>query len=346
MWLETSVFAQDLENFSRAAFIPWEKLHKKTVFVTGATGLIGYTLVSGLTYASREHGLDLKIIALVRNLQKAQEKYSAQLQSGNELSFVVGTVEQLPDISEKIDYVVHGASQTASRAFVEQPVETLCTAINGTQNVLELARQRHVQGMVYLSSMEVYGQPLKGHAVKEEEIGTFSPANVRNCYPLGKLACESLCSAYAHEYELPVKIIRLTQTFGPGIKQDETRIFGEFARCIMEKKNVVLKTKGETERCYLYTIDAATAILQVMLCGQKGEAYTAANKSTYCSIFQMAQMVAEIGKVSVAYELQDVEKMGYAPTLYMKLDTSKLENLGWEPTVNLKNMYRRMIETM
>lgn len=346
MWLETSVFAQDLEAFCAAEFIPWESLKGKTVFVTGATGLIGYTLVSGLIYANRKRGLGLQIVALVRSLQRAEEKYAAQLESGMELTFVEGAVENLPELPGKIDYIIHGASQTASRAFVEQPVETICTAVNGTQNILELARKKQVSGMVYLSSMEVYGHPEKGHLVHENEIGAFSPMNIRNCYPIGKIACESLGNAYAAEYQLPVITVRLTQTFGPGIAKDDCRVFGEFARCIIEKRDIVLKSKGETERCYLYTMDAATAIVQLMLCGNAGEVYTAANRGTYCSISQMAELVAEMGNIAVRYELQDIEKLGYASTLYMDLDTSKLEALGWKPTVDLKDMYNRMLQAM
>ena len=346
MWLETPVFAQDLENFCGAAFIPWEKLRRKTIFVTGATGLIGYTLVSGLLYASRKRGLDIKVLALVRSLPKAQEKYAAQLADGNDLQFVVGSVEQLPPIAGPIDYIVHGASQTASRAFVEQPVETINTAVNGTQNILEIARQKQVQGMVYLSSMEVYGHPEKGHLVTENEVGAFSTTNTRNCYPLGKIMCEAMCNAFATEHELPVVIARLTQTFGPGVAKDDQRVFGEFARCIIEHKNIVLKSKGETERCYLYTMDAATAIVQLLLCGKSAKAYSIANETTYCSISQMAELVARMGNVSVQYDLQDVEKLGYASTLYMKLDTSELRALGWQATVSLEEMYKRMLKAM
>lgn len=346
MWLETPVFAQDLETFCNASFIPWEKLRDKTIFVTGATGLIGYTLVSGLIYASRQRSLELKVIALVRSLPKAQAKYQEQLDSGSELSFVVGTVEQLPEIPEKIDYIIHGASQTASRAFVEQPVETIRTAVNGTQNMLELAREKQVEGIVYLSSMEVYGHPQKGKKKKETDIGAFSPMNTRNCYPLSKIICESMCNAYAIEHGTPIKIVRLTQTFGPGVKKEDQRIFGEFAKCVLQNQNIVLKTKGETERSYLYTIDAATAITQILLCGESGEAYSAANRDTYCSIAQMADLVAEIGCVSVQYELQNVEKLGYSSTLHMDLDTSQLEALGWKPTVNLREMYCRMLQAM
>ena len=123
-------------------------------------------------------------------------------------------------------------------------------------------------------------------------------------------------------------------------------MFAEFARCAIEKKNIVLKTKGETERDYLYTDDAVSAILTVLLNGKDGEIYTAANEETFCSIYEMAKLVADMGGVDILIEEQDISKMGYANTLHMDLDTSKLRNLGWKPQVGLEEAYRRLIRSM
>ena len=203
------------------------------------------------------------------------------------------------------------------------------TALKGTENILELAKAKKVSGMVYLSSMEVYGHPEKGHKVTEDEIGALSPLDIRNSYPISKIQCESLCFAYAKEYGVPAMSIRLTQTFGPGVNYNDGRVFAEFARCVIEKRDIVLKTKGETERSYLYTADAATAILTVLLKGEPGQAYNAANEDTYCSIAQMAEMVAKQGGVKVRYDIQDEVGNGYPKALYMDLDTEKLKALGW-----------------
>ena len=299
--------------------------------VTGATGLIGYTLVSGLLHANRQKQLGLTVLALVRDEARARERFAQQLSGGQDLQFIVGSVEDLPPISGPVDYIVHGASQTASKAFVQQPVETIHTALQGTKNLLELARAKQAAGMVYLSSMEVYGHPERGHKVTETEIGALSPLNVRNSYPISKQQCESLCCAYASEYGVPVMIARLTQTFGPGVHYNDARVFAEFGRCVLEKRDIVLHTKGETERSYLYTADAATAILTILLKGQPGQAYNAADESTYCSIAEMAQRVAQMGGIQVRFDVQDAKKFGYPKALYMDLDTSQLQSLGWEP---------------
>lgn len=317
-----------MEYICNARFIPWNELKNKTIFITGATGLIGFTLVQSLLYANKRRNLQLKVIALVRDINRAKERF-IEIADDVAIEYVLGSVENLPQIEQPIDYIVHGASQTASMAFVNQPVETILTAIKGTENLLRLAREKMVAGMVYLSSMEVYGYPEKGHKVTENEIGCLSPLDVRNSYPISKIQCESLCSAYAKEYDIPVMSARLTQTFGPGVNYNDGRAFAEFARCVVERRDIVLKTKGETERSYLYTADAATAILTILLKGSAGQAYNVANENTYCSIADMAEKIAKQGGIKVRYDIQDESKNGYPKTLYMDLDTSMLCGLGW-----------------
>ncbi len=347
MWIHNEIFRRDLEEVTADPAIPWNKLAGHTVLVTGATGLIGSTMVSALLYYGFKNKVSIKVLALVRNEEKARKLFQEQrIDCGENLKFVIGDVCALPEISESIDYIIHGASQTASKAFIENPVETIDIAITGTKNMLELAREKKCRSFVYLSSMEVYGYPEKGHKVTEYQIGALTPLKPRNCYPLSKQLCESICCAYTSEYHVPVRIVRLTQTFGPGVNYHDGRVFAEFARCVINKSDIVLKTAGETERSYVYTMDAVGAILTVLLKGNEGEAYNIANESSYCSIAQMADLVSNLGGVKVIFDLQDFETLGYAQTLFMDLDTTKIRSLGWIPRVGLINMYRNMIACM
>ena len=339
-----AVLQQDMENVCIADYIDWNKLKGKTVLVTGATGLIGSTAVNALLYTNEKRELNLTVLALVRNIEKVKTKFS----ENDSLKFIVGTVEAIPEIEGSVDYIIHGASQTASKAFIQQPVETIVTAVKGTLNLLELAKNKNVKGMVYLSSMETYGHPEKGHKVAESDAGAMTSLDVRNSYPISKQQCEALCCAYASEYDVPVMIARLTQTFGPGVDYNDNRIFAYFGRCILEKSDIVLKTKGETERDYLYTADAVTAILSIMLSGEKGTAYNVADETTYCSIAEMAHLLADNAGINVTFDIQDASANGYLSTLYMDLDTSRLRALGWKVMYSggLSEIYRRMIECM
>lgn len=333
-----SILEQDIDSVVDASFIPWDELKNKVIFITGGTGLIGYTLINALVKADEAMGLGIRIYALVRDIHRANERFAGIIGNTPALELVSGTVEGLGEHIPrdiKIDYIIHGASQTSSRFFIEHPVETIDTAVKGTGNVLELARRNKVEGFIYLSSMEVYGYPERGHKVSENEIGALSPLDVRNSYPISKVMCEAMCTAYAEEYGVAAKIIRLTQTFGPGVNYNDERIFAYFLRCICEKKDIVLKTRGETERSYLYTIDAVTAILTVLLKGEPGEVYNAADEETYCSIKEMAHWLAVKYGINVRFDIQDEAANGYPKTLYMDLDTSGLRNLGWSPMYSL-----------
>lgn len=325
-----TIIRENIESVAAAEFIPWEKLQNSTIMVTGATGLIGTSFIKALDYVNADKKLNIKVFALVRNEVKATERFADIIPHGM-IRFIVGSVENLPVIEEKVDYIIHAASQTASKEFVQHAVETIETSVLGTFNLLKLAKEKQCKGFVYLSSMEVYGYPEKGHKVRENEIGSMTPLDLRNSYPISKVMAEAMCCAYAREYNVPAMICRLTQTFGPGVHYNDNRIFAYFGRCMKEKKNIVLKTKGETERCYLYTTDAVTAILTIMLKGEPGQAYNAADESTYCSIAEMAERVAADGGIKVEYDIQPEAANGFPQTLYMKLDTTALQKLGWKP---------------
>ena len=322
------------------------KLVNKTILVTGATGLIGKTLIKSMLYYNKKNIEKINIIACVRNLDKAKTIF------GEETDFFKYLVSDICDIKPQklfINAIIHAASQTASKFFVKNPVETIKTALVGTKNILEFAKVNPVESFVYLSSMEVYGTPTTDEQITEEHSTNLDTTQVRSCYPESKRMCENLCISYGQEYNIPVKIIRLTQTFGPGVEYYDGRVFAEFARCQIEHRDIVLNTPGKTKRSYLYTADAATAIFTVLLKGKNGEAYNAANESSYCSIYEMAQMVASIDQTSpirVIIKEKDPELFGYAPTLHMNLSTKKLKDLGWEASVNLIDSFYQLILSM
>lgn len=317
----------------------FEELREKTVLVTGATGLIGQVIVNKLI------NLNARVIAVVRNAEKAKQKFGED----SRICFLITDINQLEIKRMEVDYIIHAASITSSKAFVSNPVDVSLTAIEGTRRTLEIARKSGVKGYVFLSSMEVYGTPQTDEKITEGHSSDVDPLRVRSAYPESKRMCESLCSSYYSQYNVPAKVVRLTQTIGPGIEYDDGRVFAEFARCVIEGRNIVLHTRGETKRSYLYSEDAAAAILTVLLYGASGDAYNAANEATYCTIYEMAQTVCKIcanGKIAVELMIEDTSSMGYAPTLHMNLDTSKLQKLNWKPTTGIVEMYEKMIKDM
>lgn len=310
----------------------------ETILITGSTGLIGSALV-------RKFAADgWRVLAAARNISKAETLF-ADLTN---VKIVQWDVLDMPEFSESMDAIIHAASETSSAAFVDCPVETIESVLDGTRNVLAFAREQSVRSMVFLSTMEVYGAPMTD-PVTERDYGYLDPIAVRSSYPEAKRLAENLCVAYAAEYEVPVKIARLTQTFGEGVRYDDGRVFAEFARAIIENRDIVLKTQGTTARCYCYLGDAVEAIQTILAKGVNGEAYTVANEATYCTIREMAERVVAANPesgVKLVFNFTDAEKRGFAPPFQMRLDCTKLRSLGWIPKVGLEEMFARLIASM
>lgn len=336
---ENPVVIDDISDVCNDNNIDWSRFTGKTVLVTGSTGLIGKLIVKSLCTKG-----GINVIAMARNKEKAEKCFASY--SG--VSIMVCDICNIPAIESDIDYIIHCASITDSKMFVNNPVDTFLTAVKGTDNIMKLAVEKKCSGVVYVSSMEVYGTPQTDEKIGERHSTDLDCMNVRSCYPESKRACENLCCAYSSQYGIRIMTARLTQTFGAGVEYNDGRVFAEFARCAVEKRNIILHTKGETKRSYLYTSDAVRAILAILADGQSCHAYNVANEETYCSIYEMAELVADrCGGDSVKVECipDDINKFGYANQLKMNLDTSAVKALNWRAVYSLEQMYERMIKS-
>lgn len=336
---------QELEHIAAAA-LNWSAFENKTVLVTGATGLVGSYTVRALATVNRIHHCNMRILGMVRNAEKARTIYGSLLNRGD-VSLLIGDVREPIVYDGQVDYIIHGASVTASREMVTKPVETIATAIGGTEHILRFALKKKVISMVYISSMEMYGTTDPSlEYVTEQDYGFVDVLQVRSCYPEGKRMCECMCAAYAHEYDLPVKIARLAQTFGAGVGTGESRVFAQFARSLIHGTDIVLHTEGKSYGNYCSTYDCVRGLLTILLKGTTGEAYNVVNERTNMRICDMAQMIADQsdGKIQVCFDIpEDALKYGYAPDVKMHLSGSKLRALGWEAEVDLPEMYQRLI---
>lgn len=328
--MNNSIFEEDIKNiindFDMSVF------DGKTILVTGATGLIGKLCVKSLLNS----GYNTQVIALVRDEEKAKNIFG----ESKRLTYLVQDINQRINTTRRVDYIIHAASTTSSKDFVEKPVETIYTAINGSRNILEFAKNKRLEGMVYLSSLEIYGVNEKEN-IKEEDYGYIDILNPRSSYSESKKMVETMCISYGTEYGVPVKIARLAQTFGAGVSISDNRVFAQFAKAIINKENIVLHTKGETKRNYCYTTDAVRGIFTILTKGENNNAYNVANENSYCSISEMAHLL-ENEYTKVEYKIDEVNR-GYNPTVKIALNTEKLNALGWEAKVNLKEMFDRLI---
>ncbi len=348
-WGTNLTLKEDLENFSKD-FKEQEFFKNSSVLITGATGLIGSLLVKNLAYVNRVHGLKMQIIPFVRNEKKAKEVLG-DLLDREDVTLCLGDVTDKININEKVDYIFHTASVTTSKTFVENPVGTLNVAIDGTRNVFEFAKEVSAKQVVYVSSMEAFGiTDPKKEKIKEEDLGYIDVLSVRSSYSEGKRICETISAAYASQYNLPIKIARLAQTFGAGVGSDDNRAYAFFTRSALKGEDIVLHTKGESMGNYCYTSDAMSGLIKILCYGKKGEAYTVVNEETSMKIKDVAALVCDTisnGKSSVVFDLpKSALTYGFAPDVTMKLSAEKLRSLGWEPKIDLKEMFKRLANSI
>jgi nucleoside-diphosphate-sugar epimerase len=308
--------------------------------ITGATGLIGSTLVRCLLTLDKS----ISITIPVRNREKAIAMYEKNALRLNIVE--CDLMEYCMSLDEKFDYIIHCASPTAGKYMNKHPVETYELAVETTRTLLKYARMNIIKGMVYVSSLEYYGQNLDDQIITEDFQGYIDATNARSSYPMGKRAAEYLCAAYAQEYDVPAKIARLTQTFGAGVAADDNRVFAQFARSVTSGTDIILHTTGESAKPYCYTTDCASAILFILFKGANGEAYNVANQDTYISIRSMAEFLRDNFNPNIKVAVEEHPELGYAPVTKLHLSSEKLMGLGWKPQYCLKEMFRRLMDGM
>ena len=316
----------------------------KTFFVTGSTGLIGSILIKALLTYSLKNNANIKIYALCRSKEKFNFVFK-DFRCNNLIPVYGDLIEfDIKTVNFSINYIIHGAAITTSKDMVEHAVETLDTAYSSTKKMLQLAYEKKVESIAYLSSMEVYGITNPNiQSVTEQDLGYIDIHSPRSSYPEGKRICECLCTCFASEYGVPVKSVRLAQTLGAGIDYNDNRVTAMFARSVVENKDIVLKTSGTTKRPIVYTTDAILGILIVLEKGKNGESYNIANEETFCSIKETAELIAhEIAKDKIKLLFDIQKKNNFAPDVLLNLSSKKAKELGWEAKIGLKEAYSRM----
>jgi nucleoside-diphosphate-sugar epimerase len=345
------ISTQEREDLSSVAhYEPLSFLAGKTILITGATGLIGSSLIKGLVTYNQLHQVPITIIGLVRDEKKAKDLFGS-FSTDSCLSFLQHDILLPLRLDVPVHYIVHAASITTSSLFVSHPVETIETTVLGTRSILEFARQQKVLSMVYLSSMEVYGRVEESdQRTTEKDLGSIDILNVRSSYSESKRLVECMCNSYCKEYGVPVTIARLAQTFGPGIGKMENRVFAQFARSAIAKKDIILHTSGQSVGNYCYLSDAIKAIVMLLVRGTSGEAYTIVNEETSMTIAEMASLVAcsiANNGIKVVFDIPfQTQNLGYAPETKLRLSSGKMEALGWHAEVNLEQAYQRLVASL
>lgn len=334
----------DIKSILRAD-IPWQRFNESTVLITGANGFLPAYMVETLLQLNKRD-ICVKVIALVRDKEKAEKRFNRWL-TFPALSFLVQDVCDAINCEDKIDYVIHAASQASPTYYGSDPVGTARPNVIGTDLLLRLALKNKSKGFLFFSSSEVYGGvPIV--PTSENDYGPVDPVAARSCYAESKRMGETLCSAYFRQYNLPVSIVRPYHTYGPGMQLDDGRVFTDFVSDIVKQQNIVLNSDGQATRSFCYLSDAVEAFFRVLLTGESGESYNVGNPDCEISIRDLARLLVDLfPEKELVLETKTDVLSDYVPSLVSRScpDIQKIGKLGWSPGIDLNEGFRRTVDS-
>ena len=311
-------------------------LKNKKILITGASGMLASYLVFLFDYLNQNDNFNISVYLLLRNLHKAKLKFGDILEHKN-----ITILEQ--DVCTNIvtdtcfDYIIHAASLADPNSIIKYPYEIIKANTLGTINVCEVAKKNKAE-IIFLSTREVYGDVGNITSINESCVGILDQLNSRSCYPESKKCAEALLVSNYNENKVPFKIVRIAHSYGPGMQiKNDGRIMSDLINNMVNNEDILLKSEGKMKRAFCYISDAISAILYVMLYGNQNEVYNIANEKEEIEIRDLAKLIAKKINKKVIFEIQtkDINNKGYLQIPRVKLDTSKLENLGWQPKISL-----------
>lgn len=308
--------------------------------ITGVSGFVGSCLARKLLSAEA----DVTVTAPVRNLSKARRHFPDNPQGLKLLETDV--MEFCTAHSGDYDYIIHCASPTSGQYMATHPVETYEFILNSTIGLLKMSLGGgRLKSFIFVSSVEFYGDVDDDTVQLTEDMsGKIDFDSPRSSYPLAKQAAEFACKCYAAEYGVPVRIARLTQTFGEGIDPADTRVFSQFARSVAEGRDIVLHTEGTSCKPYCHSSDMVSAVLTILYRGENGRSYNVANPDTYISIRGLAEFLRDNFNKEIGVRVELHPEIHYAPPTKLRLSVDRLMRLGWRPRVGLRDMFARYID--
>ncbi len=320
--------------------LPWEKLSKCNLLVTGATGLIGSCLVEVLMTNTNK---DYQVYALGRNEKRAESRFRQFLDDPS-FHFLLGDITQPLASDVPFHFIIHAASNGSPNFFVNHPVEVMKSNLFGVTNLIEYGLGHDMKRFLYVSTGEVYGVN-EAEMMNESSYGYVDILNTRSCYPSSKRAAETLAMCYAGEYGADVVVARPCHTYGPHFTESDNRVYAQFIRNVLNGEDIVMKSEGTQYRSWCYVEDCVSALLYILLKGKNGEAYNIADKNSVVTIRELAETIAQIAGRKVVMQVpSDIEKKGITPIKRAVFDTAKLEALGWTINGTMEEKLKKTID--
>lgn len=296
------------------------------VLVTGGAGLIGSHLTERLLAAGHE-------VLVVDDFSTSSRTNLDQVKDHPRLRVVEHDVATpLPaGVGVGIDQIYHLACPASPVHYQRSPVQTMKTCVQGSINLLELARQTGAS-ILLSSTSEVYGDPAV-HPQVETYWGNVNPIGTRSCYDEGKRCAEALFFSYHREHDVAIKVARIFNTYGPNLQPDDGRVISSFIVRALDGGPLPVFGDGSQTRSFCYVDDLVDGLVRLMNTPREVTGPVNLGNPDEHSMLELAKLVIEIVGSNAGVEhhpLPQDDPRRRRPAIDRARDV-----LGWEPSTSL-----------
>ncbi len=350
------IVKQDLERIYNG-LTPEEKnkFSGSTVLFTGGAGFLGFYFINFLTHYKKE--LNIKKVLCLDNFQVGYPKWLKDLSVEgavelHKFNVITDDIANIPG-AEEADLIYHMASIASPIFYRKYPIETLDANIWGLRRLLDFYCERNIKGLVFYSSSEIYGDPTPENIPTPESYrGNVDCQGPRACYDESKRFGETMCYLFHEKYNMPITIIRPFNNYGPGMRLNDARVPADFAKAILENRDIEMFSDGSPTRTFCYISDAITGYLKGILHANEGfEAYNIGIDKPEISIKRLAEIYIEAGKEIFGYTgkakfavSEDKEYLANNPNRRCPIIDKAREKLGYNPQIDVEQGVRYFLE--
>ena len=295
---------------------------RRRILVSGGAGFLGSHLCERLLQLGHE-------VVCLDNFFTAARRNIEHLLDDNRFELIRHDVTER--ITIEVDEIFHLACPASPVHYQRNPVRTIRTAVHGTGNMLDMAREVHARILI-ASTSEVYGDP-REHPQRETYWGHVNPIGPRACYDEGKRCAEALAVSYARQYQVPVRIARIFNTYGPRMHENDGRVVSNFVLQALRNEAITLYGDGTQTRSFCYVSDLIEGFIALLATKEDPGPVNLGNPSER-TILDLAQMIVRLtgSRSTVSHETLPVDD----PTRRCP-DISKAKSiLGWSPKVDIE----------
>lgn len=355
---EEQLVAEDLEYLRNSLTAELAEMSGQRMLLTGGAGFLGYYFVkTAIDWNRANPSADPISITVYDNFLRGMPNWLQVLQTNKNLSVQEqNLIDPLPEDIEDFDYIVHAAGIASPIYYRKYPLQCIDANINGLRNLLDYCvaqreRGKPVKAFLFFSSSEIYGDPIASQIPTSEDYrGNVSCTGPRACYDESKRFGETMCVVYAQQYDLPVKIARPFNNYGPGLKITDRRVLPDFARNVLSGEDIVMFSDGSPTRTFCYSSDAVTGYYKVLIRGHQGESYNIGIERPEISMRELAELVIDKARMLFGYKgklvtgaSQDNEYLIDNPNRRCPIIGKAREHLDYDPKIECEEGVTRSL---